>query len=183
MLLFYSLQVLITIWKELNSSDKYTPFVTPAGSGLGLNTFYKHFNSHNADNHRQIENNRAQQSVDNQASSYRWDQRTIKYSQNHVVTPAMEMTFNPLSMRSVTSDGSSGTFDVRNRVYADSHSIQQMFNNKPMADSPIVNSELQELQYRVSYPLPTTQKKINNTPYVNVDHAHTVCLSLSLLIV
>lgn len=51
------------------------------------------------------------------------------------MTPAMQMTFNPSSMHSVTSDGSSGTFDVRNRVYAGSHSIQQLFNNKPITDS------------------------------------------------
>lgn len=36
LLLFYSLQVLITIWKELNGTDKYTPFVTPGASGFGF---------------------------------------------------------------------------------------------------------------------------------------------------
>lgn len=71
--MFYSLQVLITIWKELNNSDKYTPFVTPAGPDPNLNTLNKRFNSSKTENHRQIENNGVQNSVDNQASSYCWE--------------------------------------------------------------------------------------------------------------
>lgn len=47
----------------------------------------------------------------------------------------MQMTFNPSSIHSVTCDGSSGTFDVRNHVYADSDLIQQSFNNQPIKES------------------------------------------------
>lgn len=36
-LFFYSMQIIITIWKELNGSDKYTPFITPSSNGYSFN--------------------------------------------------------------------------------------------------------------------------------------------------
>ena len=79
LLLFYSLQVLITIWKELNNNDKYTPFVTPESSGLHFNTISKHFNSYNQDNQRQIENKGSQKNDENQVSSYFWEYSIVFY--------------------------------------------------------------------------------------------------------
>lgn len=59
----------------------------------------------------------------------------IKSSADHIITPSMRMTFNPSSLRSVTSDGCSGSYDVRSRVYTDSMTLQKSIQTKPSQES------------------------------------------------
>lgn len=88
---------------------------------------------------------------------------SVKSSTDHIVTPSMRMTFNPSSLKSVTSDGCAGTYDVRSRVYTNPEVIQQSIQTRTVKegmcstlllniDTSYHGSTLQELIYKVSYP-------------------------------
>lgn len=63
---------------------------------------------------------------------------TIKSTADHIVTPSMRMTFNPTSLRSVTSNGYSGSYNVSSRVYSSHDSVNQAIKTRPEKDSIII---------------------------------------------
>lgn len=50
----------------------------------------------------------------------------------------MRMTFNPTSLRSVTSNGYSGSYNVSSRVYSSHDSVNQAIKTRPEKDSIII---------------------------------------------
>lgn len=78
---------------------------------------------------------------------------SIKRVADHLITPVLEMVFNPASLKTVLFSGESGTTDVRNAVYADASSIQKKMtttSSKPTSDYTN-DTTLQELEYKTSF--------------------------------
>lgn len=73
LLFFYSLQVLITIWKELNGTDKYTPFVTPGASGSSFSAPSQQLHYLKESDTRTTVNDSMNENTGNTAICYSWE--------------------------------------------------------------------------------------------------------------
>ena len=159
----YSLQVLITIWKEISDKDEYTPYLTipsnshdlSAPSLLSSQLPAYDITSENGDSNRNTES---------QAEApFRWklvlflliilSVRSVKNFSKYLVTPMLLKGFKYSDKNNVTTDGECGTFDVRNQVYADDKVIKGLFPTiSTKEDGYTGDSLLQTLEYKVSYP-------------------------------
>lgn len=137
----YFIQVLITIWKELEGKDEYTPFLTKSAESFNSSPSTEiHYRMPCYDMPAEVkETNDSNTGLANPVWEYSFSPNfnsslnSIKDFSRFLVTPNSLRTFRFSDSKTVNSDAQCGTYDVRNNVYASDETIRHSL--PPILDS------------------------------------------------